>query len=293
MAGRRDQHRSAISFEVREQDARWRGQGERQARRRGTGEPCRGPCNHRWRQAQKQLDAYEEKLKAWEENPIGGPPAEPQIPAGLSPEPGDPVFCGRCYGKFHRQLAEIADLAAIADAENTGHRKGPDAERVTGSRYAPSPSPVCDDLDELASMLRGWDSDARGLDDIPPRTGWLQSEIGTLVARLHARHFPVLMSDAARGPEFATEVAWWHRRLRGTTKAGAGRHNKPMPCPRCGGKTLEWEEGATYVECMRQEGGIRTCGKLMSLDDYEASSVTWIAGGGAPRETPAAIPGAA
>jgi hypothetical protein len=234
-------------------------------------------------------------LKAWEENPVGNPPDEPQISEGLSPYPGDPVFCGRCYNRFHLQLAELADLAAIAEAENTGHRRGPDAERVSGSKSAPSPSPVIDDLDELASMLRGWDSDARGMEDIPARTGFLQSEIGTLVARLHSRHFPVLMADALRGPEFAAEVAWWHRHLRGTTKAGSGRHQKPMPCPRCGDKTLEWGEGDPYVECVNglRDGGIRTCGKLLSLDDYEASFEAWAAGARQPRETPAAIPGAA
>jgi hypothetical protein len=277
------------TFGRREEEARWRsGQPRRPA-----GNPCKGPCNHRWRQAQKTLDTFGQALKTWQDNPVGNPPAEPQIPEGLSPYPGDPVFCGRCYNRYHQQLDEIGDLAAIAEAENTGHRTGPDAERVTGSRYAPSPSPVCDDLDELASMLRGWDSDARGLNDIPPRAGYLQSEIGTLVARLTSRHYPVLMADAVRGPEFAGEVAWWHRRLRGTTKTGTGRHHKPMPCPRCGGKTLEWEEGATYVECMRQDKGIRTCGKLLSLDDYDATFTTWIAGGGAPHETPQAIPGAA
>ena len=205
-------------------------------------------CNTKWRKAQEQLDAYDKAVKAWEDNPYGEPPAEPEVPV-LNPWLGDPVLCGRCMNRVRMELAELSDLADQAAAENTGHRKGPDAERVSGSKHAASPSPVCDDLDELAWMLRNWQAVALGQDETPPRAGYLLSEISTLCARL-GRHFPALMGNEGAAQPFAEEVRKWHRQLKdSTTRTGTGRQQMKRPCPRCDRYSLTVEDGADYVTC--------------------------------------------
>ena len=232
--------------------------------RRPTGAPCPLGCNSKWRRAQEQLAAYDKAVQAWEATPVGDPPEMPDVPA-LNPWLGDPVLCRRCQSQTHMQLAELADLAAQADMENSGHRKGPDAERVSGSKHAASPSPICDDLDELASMLRGWQSVALDEDETPPRTGYLMSEIGTLCARLASRHFSKLVSNEAFAADFAEEVRRWYKHLRDdVTRMGTGRQQLKRPCPRCDRYSLTIEDGAEHVTC-----GTPTCQRLMSRSEFE------------------------
>lgn len=231
--------------------------------RRPTGAPCPLGCNSKWRRAQEQLDAHDKAVEAWEANPVGDPPEEPDVPV-LNPWLGDPVLCRRCQSQTRMQLAELADLAAQADMENTGHRKGPDAERVSGSKHAASPSPICDDLDELASMLRGWQSVALDEDEIPARAGYLMSEISTLIARLYSIHFTKLVSNEAVAQDFAEEIRRWYRHLRDdVTRTGTGRQQMKRPCPRCDRYSLTLEDGADYVSCSTP-----TCGRLMNRDEY-------------------------
>lgn len=234
--------------------------------RRPSGPACAGPCNAKYRRAQQQLDDYEAAVKAWEAAPVGQPPEEPDVPV-ISPWLGDPVLCGRCANRVRMEIAELSDLAAQADAENTGHRKGPDAERVAGSKHHPSPSPVCDDLDELAWMLRNWQAVALGQDETPPRTGYLMSEISTLCARLSSLHFQALMANEDAAQPFAEEVRHWHRHLKDhTTRTGTGRTQMKRPCPRCDRYSLIMEDGQEYIAC-----GTPVCGRLMSRDEYS----TW------------------
>ena len=242
---------------------------------------CAGPCNARARKAMETLDAYDAAVRAWEENPVGGPPAEPEG-VEVRPWPGDPVFCGRCAAIIRKELAELDDLAAIRLARADGHRSGPGGERVGGSRGTPSPSPSVDDVDEMASALRGWEAVARGQDDTPPRRGFLAQEVTTVVAWLVA-HLDQILANGDYAADFATEVRQWHRRLRQAEKAGTGRHHLPVPCPRCGEKSLEAEDGADYVECMNRSFGNRECGRLLSRGDYEAEAQAWLARRGAPK----------
>ena len=48
--------------------------------RRPTGGPCPLGCNSKWRRAQEQLDAHAKAVEAWEANPVGDPPEEPEVP---------------------------------------------------------------------------------------------------------------------------------------------------------------------------------------------------------------------
>ena len=76
--------------------------------------------------------------------------------------------------------------------------------------------------------------------------------------------------------DFAREINEWHRTLVRMTKAGSARHGKPMPCPRCGSKSLEWEEGTDYIECMNRDWGDKECRKLMKLTEYDAAFDAWV-----------------
>jgi len=275
-----------VSFEASERLRQEEGERER---RRPTGGPaCPGPCNARHRRAQEALDAYAEALRLWEKYLIGAPPAEPEVPP-VSPWPGEPIFCGRCQALIRRELAELDDLAAIRLAGADGHRRGPGSERVGGSRGTPSPSPSVDDVDELASMLRGWESVARGQDDTPPRRGFLAREITTVICWLVAHLDEILASDAY-ATEFATEVRLWHKRLCAAEKAGTGRHQMPLPCPRCGERTLEALDGAEHIECVNRNFGPHGghCGRLLARHDYDALMETWLATRRSPSVPPAA-----
>lgn len=232
--------------------------------RKPTGAACPSSCNARYRRAQQQLDDYEAAVKAWEENTVGAPPEEPDVPA-ISPWLGDPVLCGRCMNRTRMEIAELSDLAAQADAENTGHRKGPDAERVAGSKHHPSPSPVGDDLDELAWVLRNWQAVALSQDETPPRTGYLMSEIATLCARLSSIYFTTLMANEDAAQPFSEEIRDWHRRLKDhTTRTGTGRQQLKRPCPRCDRYSLVREDGAEYIVCQTP-----VCNRLMSLSEWD------------------------
>ena len=80
----------------------------------------------------------------------------PPHPPDIQPWPGDP-WCGRCKSRIREALAELDILAALFPATADGHRTAPGTERVSGSADPMSPSQAGDDLDELASMLTGWE----------------------------------------------------------------------------------------------------------------------------------------
>ena len=250
-----------VSFEAR--DA-WRERQETTERRRPAGPPCPGPCNARYRRQQEALEAYAAQVEAWQENPVGSPPAEPEV-GELHPWAGDPVLCPRCQSQARMELAELSDLGAILDAENSGLRHGPGSDRVSGSRHAPSPSPAADDLDELCHALRGWQSVAMGEGDIPPRTGFLMTELDTLTKRLSSIYFTRLVANADVAGDFAREIRQWHRRLTGQAKAGTGVHQKAVPCPRCGRYSLSWRDGDRHVACRNPD-----CARMLSLEEYDA-----------------------
>lgn len=261
---RRVEQRWEYSFELR--DSR---------ERKPAGPPCPGGCNSRWRRVQELLTAYEAQLATWQEAPTGNPPAEPEV-SEVRPWLGDPVLCQRCQSQTRQELGELSDLAAVLDAENTGFRHGPDAERVRGSKHAPSPSAIVEDLDELAHVLRGWQTVAMNAEDIPPRAGYLMTELDTLTKRLASIYFTRLMGDQSVAADFAHEIRSWHRRLTAEAKAGTGTHQKRAPCPRCERFSLFWRDGDRYVGCRTP-----VCGRMLSLDEYADWESAWL-GSGAP-----------
>ena len=285
MAGSRDRYWEH-TFDSREEDRRWRQAG---GQRRGLapGEsPCAGACNASYRKQQKLLDAYRQQVEAWEANPVGAPPKEPET-RPLSPLPGNP-FCAADQAVYRRLLSEVDDLAAIATRYNDGHRKDPDAERVSGSRASRSPSATIEELDHIASALRDWETTARAIirrhagreesdEGTPPRRGYLASEITTTVSWLVA-HFDTLITEDGAAQAFAAEISEWHERLKKREKAGTGRRHLKVPCPRCGRFSLYQEEEADYVACQRTSD----CGRLLSWADFEQARDAYAGGGTVP-----------
>lgn len=231
---------------------------------------CEGPCNSRWRKAQEDykraLAAYDNAMAdRLEDQPEPERPEAPEIRPWL----GDP-WCSRCQARIRSELAELDDVASIVTMFADGHRASTDAgTRVSGSRSAPSPSPAGDAIDEMASMLRGWESALLGTDP-PARRGFLATEITTSVAWLMA-HFGQLITHPDLGADFGEEISRWHRELKNRSKSGTGRRRKPMPCSRCHHLSLYQEDGAQYIECARKA----ECGRLMSLSEYEAEEEDW------------------
>jgi hypothetical protein len=231
---------------------------------------CDGPCNGRYRKAQEEYQAalagYRKAIA--DRKPDDPEPERPDEP-GIRPWLGSP-WCGRCQTRIRAELAELDDVAAIVIMFNDGHRVSTDAgTRVSGSRSAPSPSPASDAIDEMASMLRGWESALRG-EDPAARRGYLAAEITTSVAWLLS-HFDQIITHPDLAPGFGEEVSLWHRELKNRSKSGVGRHRKPMPCGRCHHISLYHEDGAQYVECVRKD----ECGRLYSISEYEADEAEW------------------
>ena len=225
-------------------------------------EICRGPCNARYRRAQAD---YTAALSDWHtaraaRHPDDPEPARPD-PVTLRPWDGAPVWCPRCQAQIRRELAELDDLASIITATADGHRTAADSDtRVTRSPAPPSPSPAADDIDELASMLRGWESAARG-EDPKPRRGYLATEITTTVSWL-VTHYDPMITNPDYAADFGTEIRAWHKRLARRAKAGTGKTPRHLPCPRCQHRALCQDQGADYIECLN-------CGRLMSMDEYD------------------------
>ena len=134
---------------------------------------CAGPCNNRWRRAQKDyksaLAAYDKALAARKDgDPELERPAEPEIRAW----DGAPNFCSQCTAIIRSEMAELDYAACIVAAAADGHREAGTESKVSGSHEQPSPSSSADDADELASALRGWVSALHGTDP-RGRRDWL------------------------------------------------------------------------------------------------------------------------
>jgi hypothetical protein len=207
---------------------------------------------------------------------MGLPPGEPEVP-GITPWLGDPVFCPKCAAEIRRRISDIKDLAAEAQAENSGQRKRPPTDRVSGSRDHASPSAIGDLLDQLGYELRSWQSVALGQDETPPLIGELLPEIAILCNRLSEIYYTRLITSPDYGEDFGLEMQRWHIRLKTLTTAGKGRHILPLPCHRCGNRSLEVEDGATYVECAHREDDGARCGLLLSRAEYAAELEQWLA----------------
>lgn len=196
---------------------------------------CPGVCNAAWRAA--------------------------DCPEDQAPREGEPVWCAMDAARIRRLLAELDYLGALLAAVADGYREAPEEGTRRSNGHAPSPSPHADAIDELTRMLREWERiycEVAGI-NTPIRHGYLADVRSEIIAFLTERLDTVLASPVA--VDVALEILQWHREFVASTKAGTGRHRKPIPCPRCGLKLLTWEEGDDYVHC----GG---CNRYMTMDDY-------------------------
>ena len=227
-----------------------------------TEDACPGTCNRAYREAREQ---FRQALANYD--PLDSAQSRP-IPPSITAWPGDP-WCGRCKSRIREALAELDDLAALLLATADGHRAAPGTERVSGTAEAMSPSRAADDLEELTSMLQGWEQAYRDLRDWPAltRRGHLASAVTTCIAWMMARLDEILRTPFA--VDFGTEILLWHREFTNKTKAGVRTLRKPLRCPRpsCRLLTLTWTEGDTYVTC-----GNPDCQARIPLAEYEAET---------------------
>jgi hypothetical protein len=229
-----------------------------------TAETCNGPCNSRYRRA---MTDYQDALTAWQEAQAsrlpGSPePEKPEEPS-IRPEAGAPVWCTRCQSLLLAKLGELDYLASIVTASADGHRTSTDLnEFVKGSKKHPSLSPTTEDVDELASVLRGWESVHRG-EDPRVRQGDLATEITTTISWLMS-HWTPMICNHDYGLDYGSEIRSWHRRFSVRGKTGTGKVSRRLPCPRCQRRSLVHEQGTDYVECTNV-----SCRRLLSIDEYD------------------------
>jgi hypothetical protein len=225
-----------------------------------TSEPCPGRENRRYREA---WDAYRQAIQDYD--PLDPDQSRPK-PPDIRPRPGEPVWCPDCKTLIVQRLAELDDLAAMLDFVADGHHSAEALERVTRSSEPASPSQAADDLNELHTMLYGWEMAYRDIQrwPSPPRRGELASRETSCIAWL-SHHLPgILASPVAK--DFGTEVLQWHRSTAGQAKAGVRTLKMPLRCPGrgCGLLTLFWTEGGDRVECQSP-----ACGLILSREQYE------------------------
>lgn len=180
-----------------------------------------------------------------------------------TPAYGDPVLCERCISGLRTFLDEIDRVAAIAAAAADGHRSSVDSSDSAirmhrGASASKSPSPVFEDLDEMASCLYRW---MRLKRPAAARLGLLAREITETSAWLKF-NLPSFSDDREIAAEFQAEIAGWHGRLIRRGKAGVALFNKPLPCPRCRLIGLQQERGSEVVKCAE-------CGRIMSVSEYD------------------------
>lgn len=185
-----------------------------------------------------------------------------------TPNYGEPVLCHKCVRELSGALVELDGEAAIAAAAADGMRgsTGQDDSAVRlhrGASELPSPSPVFDDLDEMASCLFKWMRIKRPR---AARLGLLAREI-TESASWIGFNLPSFTDDREIAAQFQQDVTSWHRRLMNRAKAGTALFSKPLPCPRCRLIALQQERGSDVVKCSE-------CGRIMLATEYEEMAAT-------------------
>jgi hypothetical protein len=227
------------------------------------GNACCGPCNRRWREA---WEDYKQALALYD--PLDKDQSRPQPPE-VTPVEGIPVWCGRCGSTIRAQLCELDDLAPLRLETADGYDSAPGEQRVGGTRDQGSPSQASDDVDEVLSMLTGWEDAWREANGwrAAQRRGFLARKRTTVIDWLTDQLDDILISPLAK--DFGGEVMAAHRGLKGSAKAGARKLPKPLRCPSCKLLTLIWdEEKPDVVACGNRRDG---CTVIMSWAEYEAT----------------------
>jgi hypothetical protein len=228
-----------------------------------TEEACPGTCNRGYREAQA---AFKQALADYDrEGRLDANQSRP-IPPSIQAWPGNP-WCGTCKSRIGQALAELDYLAGILHAAADGHRAAPGTERVSGTAEPMSPSQAGDDLEELSSMLKGWEDAYRELRDwqfTAPR-GHLASPETETINWLGKHLKEILVTPFAA--DFGNEILQWHREFTNKTKAGVRTERLPLRCPRphCRLLTLTLTDGDTYVICHNPD-----CQARIPRTEYDA-----------------------
>jgi hypothetical protein len=182
---------------------------------------------------------------------------------GRAHDPAAPVWCPACATNIGDRLAALTGLVAALEQEvdvQRGALGGSDP--VSGSRAAPSPSGVVDDIDEITRLLEYWEDAHREHTGAPFRPGRAYGRrVPAAIAYLTGQ-LPALLA----GPfalEFGRDVTRAHARAQRRTAQDTVRTRKPIPCPSCDLLALAHDAGAKYIGC----GG---CGRLLSFDEYDS-----------------------
>jgi hypothetical protein len=150
-----------------------------------------------------------------------------------------------------------------------GYRAGAGSERVSGTVAHMSPSAAGDNLEELTSVLRGWEDAYRELRGWPSlaRRGHLAAAVTTCIAWLMLHLDEIITTPFAE--DLGAEILQWHRELTGAAKAGQRTLKKPLRCPRrnCQMLLLTWTEGDSHVVCNNPD-----CQLRIPLAEYEAEA---------------------
>jgi hypothetical protein len=229
-----------------------------------SGQPCPGKCNSRYHRVQRE---YRQALAAYDPlDPHTSRPAEPGIPVRAW---GEPVWCADCATEISKHLASLYDLACLYAMADDGHHTAPVTQRVGGTSVALSPSEIHDQLEELTSVLSGWEMAYRRhreLPDPPPR-GEDATVQATIIAWL-SRNLPgILASPLAE--EIGRGILTWRATIANKAAAGTRTIHLPTRCPgggnrTCGQRLLFWEEGSNRVECKNPD-----CRRIIGKDEYD------------------------
>jgi hypothetical protein len=224
---------------------------------------CIGVCNNR---ARRLWDAYDKAWKTWDASDPetrGEPPTQPDVHIGY----GNP-WCTRCTAMIRRCLADLDELAALRAMMADGYQapSGQQGDRVKSSREEPSPSPAQDDLDEMVRWLRGQEHAYRVSQDWPaaPYRGVNAPALTSTLSWLGS-HLDAILRVEAMSEEFGKGVLARHRAMQAKTSTKPPLTHKPLPCPRCGRRSLFRHDDET-VRCRGSE--TVDCGKIMTAKEY-------------------------
>jgi hypothetical protein len=177
---------------------------------------------------------------------------------------GDPVLCPKCTSTLRSQISGLDVLVAMLARTADGHRGDTSQDSAIRAHRAPtgkgSPSTAADVTEELEKLLRTWLQVKR---PVGARLGYHAAPVYELTSML-LESLHLYLRDPQYADDLREDIRMWHCRLERMTKAGPALVSKPVPCPRCPGKSMSLvqERGADVVKCTE-------CGRIMSVQEYE------------------------
>lgn len=170
--------------------------------------------------------------------------------------PGDPVWCEEHRWQIRDHLTELPELYAAMHLEATHGTAKPSADKVSGTRTHPSPSPRIDDADQLARWACDWEDTIRHELGHPaaPHTATGRPRALTEATRYLLVHLTKALELDDGGSEpvaliFGTEVNRTHRTLLRKTSRDTLIHRLKAPCPACDIRALQRRDGEDHIRC--------------------------------------------